>query len=79
MLDFGAVPIYPVDKVFVYTVVTSKVIGLDGERLGSSSSNKQLLKVHTGNGSPLNDCSAIAQAPIIKRSLCQDVSTVKTT
>ena len=68
MLDFGAVFIYPVDKAFVYTVVACKVVGLDGERV-SLSSNKYAFRVHTGKGSPLNDCSAIAHAPIIKRSL----------
>ena len=68
MPNFGAVLIYPVNKVFVNTVVASKVVGLDGERV-SSPVNKYAFREHTGKGSPLNDCSAIAHAPIIKRSL----------
>ena len=31
MLDFGAIFIYPVDKIFVYTVVASKVVRRAGE------------------------------------------------
>jgi len=39
ILDFGTVTIYPFNKVSVYAVVTSKVIGLDGNKSATHQTN----------------------------------------